>query len=101
MKIHCPNFVSKVVVFTKVLSRFVPNSCLFLLFKAILRLRFSVEILLFQPKSPSKKSTFVFNFWLFHRKKVKNSNACKKMRNWWNFIGIKENSVSLSGILMG
>ena len=34
------SFVSKVAVFTKFLSRFVPNGCLFLLSKAFLRLCF-------------------------------------------------------------
>ena len=59
---------------------------------------FLLKFLLFQPRSSSKKSTFTLNFWLFHWKKVKNSTTCKKIRNWWSFNGIKENSIPLSGI---
>ena len=36
-----------------------------------------------------------------HWKKVKNSTLCKSNENWWNFNRITENSIPLSGILMG
>ena len=65
-------------------------------------LLFLLKFLLFQPKRPSKKSTFVLNFWLFHwEKSEKLHYMLQKMRNWWNFNGIKENSIQLSVILMG
>ena len=41
---------------------------------------------------------------LFNRlslEKVKSFTVCKAMRNWWNYNGMKENSIPLSGISTG
>ena len=77
MKIHCPNFVPKSGCFYQILYRFVPNSCLLLPFKAILRLCLFVEIFASSAKKSHKRSTFALNFGLFHWKKVKTSLRVK------------------------
>ena len=35
-----------------------------------------------------------------HWKKVKNSTICENNEKWWNYDGMMENSILLSGILM-
>ena len=102
MKIHCPNFVPKSGCFYQISVKGLSQTvgCSFFS-RQFYDFAFLLKILLFQSRRPSKNSTFGLNFWLFHWKKVKTSTTCKKLRNWWNFNGVKDNSIPLFGILMG
>ena len=78
MKIHCPNLVPKSGCFYQISVKVCPKQFPFPSFQGNFTTLYKKNFLLFQPRSPSKKSTVVLNFWLFHRKKVKNSTTCKK-----------------------
>ena len=79
MKIYCTNFVPKVAVFTNFCQGLSQAVAFFFFSRQFYDFAFSSKFLLFQPRSPSKKSTLALNFWLFHWKKVKNSTTCKKL----------------------
>ena len=68
MKNHRPYFVPEVATFTRFLSRFVPKVAFSFFLRQFYDFTFSLKFLLLQPSSPSKKSTFVLNLWLFHWK---------------------------------
>ena len=98
MKIHCPNFVPKKVAVLQNSVKVCPKQLAFPLFQGnFTTLLFLVEIFAFS----TKKFTFVLHFWLFHWKKLKNSTACKNMRNWWKFNETKENYIPLCESLIG
>ena len=79
MKICCPNFVPKSGCLYHFSVKVCPKQSPFPSFQGNFRtLLFLLKFLLFQPRSPSKMSTFALNFWLFHWKKVKNPTTCKK-----------------------
>ena len=79
MKIDCPTFVPKSGCFYQISVKVSPKQLPFPFFsRQFYDFAFLLKFLLFQPRSPSEKFTFVFNFWLFHWKKVKNPTTCKQ-----------------------
>ena len=92
MKIPCPNFVPKSGYFYQISVKVCPKQFLFPSFQGNFTiLLFCSNFCLFNQEVPVRSPPLSLISGFF---------TAKKMRNWWNFNGIKENSVPLSGILM-
>ena len=78
-EIHCPNFVPKKWLFLPNFCQGLSQTVAFSLFsRQFYDFDFLLKFLLFQPRSPSKKFTFVLNFWLLPLEKSENSTICIK-----------------------
>ena len=81
MKIHCPNFVPKSGCFYQISVKVCPKQLPFPSFQGnFMTWLFLLKFLFFQARNPSKKSTFVLNFWLFYGKKSEKLHYLLKKR---------------------
>ena len=82
MKIHFPNFVPKSGCFYQISVMVCPEQLPFSSFQGNFTTLLFVEV-------PVRNPPLSLISGFFTGKKVKNSTTCKKIRNWWNFNGIR------------
>ena len=104
MKIRCPNFVPKSGCFLpmQISVSVCPKQLPFSFFsRPFYGFAFLLKFLFFQVRSPSRSPPLSIISGFFTGKKWKTPLLVKEIKNWWNFNGIKENSIPLYGISMG